>query len=75
MQECCNCRFATREGRVGLTCVRFPPVPLYVSDAFEPNSVRGYHPIVDAEGWCGEWRPNERDAKYYVGKGRVSFVE
>ena len=48
-ENCGNCKFYTRGW-----CHRFPP-------QFAQEPAKWYHPLVDYEDWCGEWKPNERD--------------
>ena len=52
-EKCSNCHF----GRDGL-CRRNPPTllpELWRRHAFSP--AKGSWPEVDAEDWCGEWKP------------------
>jgi hypothetical protein len=52
---CKNCRVSHFSRRDGLKCRRFPPVFVY-DPATGASSAQW--PEVDADGWCGEFRPN-----------------
>ena len=50
-QVCGDCRYwQAREGRVLSTCRRNPPVMAHESN-------RGFWPVVEEDGWCGEFAP------------------
>ena len=48
-QRCGNCIFFQDE-----RCKRNPPV-------FHDSYPLGVHPLVPADGWCGEWLPSDED--------------
>ena len=54
MKACClKCRFFHLPHR---WCRRFPPKIIRMLS----GAIVSHYPVVDPDGWCGEYRPNER---------------
>lgn len=52
---CAICAYADDVDKDGALCRRNPPVAMITEDG-----VISVIPVVDLDGWCGEWYPKEQ---------------